>query len=260
MDYFQYSILQYDFGIFQGNPQFVERRGLGKTGTTGFLVGLIGGVHFGVLISALLIANTYSPGLQYLMVWSLYVCTLCSFHFLEFFTTALKQPSNVTYESFMVNQSKAYTLAIIASIFEYWVECLIFGSKKFNLYVMVIGLLVVLLGQYVRSKGMFDCGEHFNHLIMTEKEETHKLVTTGIYSYLRHPSYFGFFYWSIGSQLLLCNPLCTVAYAYASWSFFNTRIPYEESLLLRFYHPQYAQYIGRTIIGIPFVSSAARTP
>lgn len=74
-------------------------------------------------------------------------------------------------------------------------------------------------------------------------------------SVLRHPSYFGWFYWSLGTQIFLCNPICAVFYTYASWSFFSTRIPYEESLLQRFYPQQYAEYASRTVILIPFVRS-----
>ena len=75
-------------------------------------------------------------------------------------------------------------------------------------------------------------------------------------SVLRHPAYFGWFYWSIGTQLLLCNPICCVAYGVASWSFFRKRIPYEERLLLSFYPEKYPDYSRKTIIGIPFVSGA----
>jgi protein-S-isoprenylcysteine O-methyltransferase len=38
---------------------------------------------------------------------------------------------------------------------------------------------------------MLSCGSNFSHTIMEEKDEEHKLVTNGIYSILRHPSYFG---------------------------------------------------------------------
>ena len=75
------------------------------------------------------------------------------------------------------------------------------------------------------------------------------------YRYLRHPSYFGWFYWSVGTQLVLCNPLCTIAYAAAAWHFFNSRIPYEEELLVRFYGDQYTRYAKSTIIGIPAIAS-----
>ena len=53
-----------------------------------------------------------------------------------------------------------------------------------------------------------------------------QLVTHGIYSLSRHPSYAGWFYWSIGTQLLMCNPVCTLGYAYASWKFFEERSVY----------------------------------
>lgn len=51
-------------------------------------------------------------------------------------------------------------------------------------------------------------------------------------SYFRHPSYFGFFIWSIGTQVLLINPVCTVGYTVVTWRFFRDRIPYP---LKRFY-------------------------
>jgi protein-S-isoprenylcysteine O-methyltransferase Ste14 len=31
---------------------------------------------------------------------------------------------------------------------------------------------------------MWHCGEHFSHIIMHERREEHKLVTTGIYKYV----------------------------------------------------------------------------
>jgi protein-S-isoprenylcysteine O-methyltransferase Ste14 len=45
-----------------------------------------------------------------------------------------------------------------------------------------------------------------------------------IHSYMRHPSYFGFFYWALGTQLLLCNPVSAVAFSIFLWRFFNHRI------------------------------------
>ena len=65
----------------------------------------------------------------------------------------------------------------------------------------------------------------------------------------------GWFYWSIGTQVILCNPICTILYAAASWSFFKDRIPYEEALLLQFYKNEYVKYACSTRLGIPFVAS-----
>jgi hypothetical protein len=42
----------------------------------------------------------------------------------------------------------------------------------------------------------------------------------------------------------------------ASWYFFSARIPHEESLLLREYPTQYAEYMSKTNICIPFINSS----
>ena len=69
----------------------------------------------------------------------------------------------------------------------------------------------------------------------------------------RHPSYFGWFWFSIGTQILLGNPFCVVAYAIASWKFFKDRIPFEESALAHMYGKKYEAYREKTIVGIPFI-------
>jgi len=76
--------------------------------------------------------------------------------------------------------------------------------------------------------------------------------------YLRHPSYFGWFYWALGTQVLLGNPICFVIYAVVTWKFFSVRIAYEEATLYHFF-PEYSDYVARTAIGIPCISSRPPT-
>lgn len=83
-----------------------------------------------------------------------------------------------------------------------------------------------LCGGLLRACGEIQLGHNFNHTIETTKTLNHQLVTSGLYSIFRHPAYTGWFYFSIGTQVLLMNPLCTVAYAGAAWYFFYCRIPY----------------------------------
>ena len=87
-----------------------------------------------------------------------------------------------------------------------------------------------------------------------EKPQHHRLVTTGVYSVLRHPSYCGWFWWSLGTQVLLANPVCFALYALLSWRFFRDRIPFEEATLGAFYPREYPSYRARTHVGIPFIS------
>jgi len=244
------------------NEQF-QLSGIGKIGTTGFLLGLFCGFHAGlVLLSGSMIAFGGEALIEWhsllanVLHWSIYATLLGLFHFAEFFTTALCQPASLCFDSFIVNHSKPYTMAALASWAEYWIELYFFGSKKHSALFIVIGVSLVLAGQAVRTAAMWTCGTHFSHQIMEQKRDDHELVTSGIYAYLRHPSYFGWFYWSIGTQILLCNPICVVCYAYASWSFFSARIPFEEELLVKFYKQQYMDYASKTQIGIPFMRTS----
>lgn len=75
------------------------------------------------------------------------------------------------------------------------------------------------------------------------------------YKYFRHPSYVGFYYWSVGTQLLLGNPICAVCYSLASWYFFKRRIPYEERTLLKYFPDEYPAYVTNTWSGLPFIWS-----
>ena len=61
------------------------------------------------------------------------------------------------------------------------------------------------------------------------------------------------FQFCLGTQLLLCNPLCTPAFAYASWLFFDERVRDEECALVRFFGEEYIDYIKEVPTRIPFV-------
>mmetsp|Transcript_20349 Transcript_20349/g.20471 ORF Transcript_20349/g.20471 Transcript_20349/m.20471 type:complete len:277 (-) Transcript_20349:27-857(-) len=242
-------------------PQFIDKRCLGLVGMAGFWLGVMMGVHIAALFISVYIKyylEIHIEHMEALVHWSVYMTLLCSFHLLEFYTVAAYNPRELSFDSFLINHSKSYTVAAVCSWIEYWIETYYFDSIKHNLYAVGVGMYLVFIGQLVRYWAMRTCGEHFSHIIMTRRRPGHELVTTGIYSYLRHPSYFGWFYWSIGTQILLCNPLCTVAYTLASWRFFAIRIPYEEELLVDFYREQYVSYIQTTIIGIPFISSKSQ--
>ncbi|CAG2182503.1 unnamed protein product, partial [Oppiella nova] len=93
----------------------------------------------------------------------------------------------------------------------------------------------------------------------------HVLVTHGIYAFCRHPSYVGWFYWSIGTQvshrfpdtyadIILMNPICCVGYAVMSWIFFRDRIYHEEITLLNFFGDEYLKYKQRVGTGLPFIT------
>ena len=82
-----------------------NKNGLGKIGTTGYVLGLIGGFHAGMFFIAWIFSSTLieSELLYALMIWSIYISFLCAFHFIEFFITAINQPDSLSYDSYMGN-------------------------------------------------------------------------------------------------------------------------------------------------------------
>lgn len=79
-------------------------------------------------------------------------------------------------------------------------------------------------GQIFRSTAMITAASNFSHLIQYSKAPEHSLVRTGIYSWSRHPSYFAFFYWALGTQILIGNPVSFVAFFVILYRFFAHRI------------------------------------
>jgi len=197
-----------------------------------YLLGFVGGVCF------LLSFNKKYGNFFTFITW------LSIYHNMEFISTATFKREICSIDSYLLNHSGAYHFAMASGIVEYWIERLIFKDaawKGFNI-ISVIGLLLVIAGQYMRSAGMFTCKSNFSHHIEVEKRSDHVLVKTGIYKYLRHPSYTGFFYWGIGTQLLLMNPLSFIGYAVVLFRFFKSRIEYEEKLLVDFFGNEYVEY------------------
>lgn len=54
-------------------------------------------------------------------------------------------------------------------------------------------------------------------------------------------------------QVLLCNPICVVGYALASWRFFRERIEEEEITLIHFFGEEYLEYKRKVPSGLPFI-------
>ncbi|XP_042335727.1 protein-S-isoprenylcysteine O-methyltransferase [Sceloporus undulatus] len=183
-----------------------------------------------------------------------YMCSLSLFHYSEYLVTAVNNPRSLSLDSFLLNHSFEYNVAAISSWLEFTVEKFIFPEMKQITWLSSAGLLMVVFGEGLRKAAMLTAGSNFNHIVQNEKSETHTLVTRGVYGWFRHPSYVGWFYWSIGTQVLLCNPICAVGYTLASWRFFRERIEEEEMTLIHFFGEEYLAYKRRVPTGLPFIS------
>ncbi|XWW92720.1 hypothetical protein V2A60_000646 [Cordyceps javanica] len=189
-----------------------------------------------------------------------FLLALSTFHFLEFWVTARRNTRVATTDSFLLTANwPAYAIAHAAAFAECVVVSVFFPARRWGGGVgagrlcLALGLVLVVLGQAVRSAAMLRAGASFNHQIQWAKADSHVLVTTGVYAWLRHPSYFGFFYWGLGTQLVLGNVVCFFAYAGVLWYFFSRRIRVEEAKLVEFFQDDYVQYRKRVGTWMPFI-------
>jgi protein-S-isoprenylcysteine O-methyltransferase len=113
---------------------------------------------------------------------------------------------------------------------------------------------MAVMGETVRVLGMITCGENFHHHVQSEKSTDHVLVRHGIYRHLRHPAYTGYFYFSLGLQIMLMNPLSFLVQFYALHSFFKERIFYEELYLVSFFGTEYESYRKTSFVFIPYLT------
>ncbi|KAL4889226.1 Isoprenylcysteine carboxyl methyltransferase family-domain-containing protein [Aspergillus ambiguus] len=220
-----------------------------------FLIGTTLGLS--VALTVALVALTTTP------LWRIpfFLSSLCVFHFLEFYVTAAHNTRHASVSAFLLSSNGwAYNIAHISAV----VECLLahvfwptesyvswtaaVGGVKLQ---VVAGMVLMVLGQVVRTVAMAQAGSNFNHTVQVERKDGHTLVCHGVYAVLRHPSYFGFFWWGLGTQLVLGNVICLAGYAVVLWEFFHGRIKREERFLVAFFGEDYERYRKRTWVGIP---------
>uniref|UniRef100_A0A674P1S0 Protein-S-isoprenylcysteine O-methyltransferase n=1 Tax=Takifugu rubripes TaxID=31033 RepID=A0A674P1S0_TAKRU len=175
--------------------------------TNGLLLIIYRGPLYKVAVRACFLGVTFGCGLIISFsetTWThfgWYMCSLSLFHYSEYLVTAIINPHSLSLDSFLLNHSVEYTLAAISSWVEFTVEKLTVPELKQLKWVSLLGLLMVLCGDILRKAAMLTAGSNFNHIVQNEKARSHVLVTGGVYSFFRHPSYVGWFYWCTGTQV-----------------------------------------------------------
>ncbi len=197
-----------------------------------FILGLVLGLTVLITLHLLIIEHN--------TLWRLpfFLGSLSLFHFLEYYITAAYNTPHASIAAFLLSQNgSAYNIAHSAAMLECLLSRLFAPPSYFDLtshllggpvfaetYLVPLGLVMMVIGQITRSLAMVTAAGNFNHTVQARKRQGHELVTNGIYAWLRHPSYFGFFWWGLGTQIVLGNRLCLLGYAMVLWRFFSSRI------------------------------------
>ncbi len=113
-----------------------------------------------------------------------------------------------------------------------------------------LGLALMAIGSVFRVGPMFVLGRRFTWPLASQPG--HKLVTTGFYRFVRHPSYAGAFLGGIGWVLVFRSGLGLILIALLLPAFLPV-VRAEESLLMAEFGDEYAAYRRRTWRLLPFV-------
>lgn len=184
-----------------------------------------------------------------------YVMSLCIYHFAEYFFVLLYHYDTLKFSSFLIDQSKEWGIATGTSFIELLIENFFFNRIKSSKIIITMGLICMIIGHVFRISALYTAKSNFTHLVATRKKEKHVLVKNGIYKFSRHPSYFGFFIWSVGTQIMCNNPICILGFTFVLYHFFKDRILHEEYMLITFFGQDYVNYRKEVPILIPCKNS-----
>lgn len=180
------------------------------------------------------------------------IIILFFYHIAEYLLQLKINPELTDKDSFLI--TKEYLFAYSIAIIEYIIEATFFPNKvSWSSPMVYVGLLMIIIGLVIRFAAIIHAQKSFTHRVQTRKRKAHKLVTDGIYKYIRHPGYFGFFVFAVGTEVFFENPVSVVIFIIVLWRFFSNRIYNEEKYLVDFFGKDYEDYRRRTPTLIPFI-------
>ena len=108
----------------------------------------------------------------------------------------------------------------------------------------VAGAAVMISGVWLFWRSHADLGKNWS--VSLELEAEHQLVTSGVYSWVRHPMYASFFVMALAQLLLVHNWLAGPAALLAVSALYCVRRPNEEAMLTEHFGLAYIQYVAST--------------
>jgi protein-S-isoprenylcysteine O-methyltransferase Ste14 len=119
-----------------------------------------------------------------------------------------------------------------------------FAHIELPAFVRWLGIAVLFTGNAVFFAAHKALGKNWSGTL--DIKENHSLVTNGIYNYIRHPMYLGFYLLAIGVFLSSANWLLGLATLGFTTYLFLSRVDDEEKMMIDTFGDSYRQYMNRT--------------
>ncbi len=117
--------------------------------------------------------------------------------------------------------------------------------------VFYLGTMLIPVGVFLRYCSIDQLGKFFVPEVVIQPE--HQVIDTGLYRYVRHPSYTGILIALVGVGLAFTNWLSLIIPVATGYGLLTYRMKVEEAALLHAFGDEYRRYMSRTRRLIPFL-------
>jgi protein-S-isoprenylcysteine O-methyltransferase Ste14 len=134
-----------------------------------------------------------------------------------------------------------------------WIASPAFSFAEYPLRAapLVAGVICFVIGLWLFYRSHADLGTNWS--ITLEVREQHRLITQGVYRWIRHPMSSALFLYSLGHALVIPNWLAGPSNLIAFAVLFALRVRPEERMMMDEFGAEYAAYSARTKRLVPGV-------
>ena len=135
-------------------------------------------------------------------------------------------------------------IAIVLPIFYMFTNWLSFADYNLTACAGFIGIAIFIVAIWLLWRSHYDLGRNWS--VTVEIKASHKLITDGVFKYIRHPMYAAHILWGIAQILLIHNWLAGMASLVIIIPMYILRIRREEKTMLQQFGEEYREYMNNT--------------
>jgi len=198
--------------------------------------------------------SSFEPLVPSLNLWFLVIGYLVMMAFLIIQELLRRTPETKTLQRGSFEKGSMLLIGVTLGV-GLWLPLIVYilGIALFPITIVEgsVALAVMLIGLGLRVWAAVTLGGYYTRTLTTTKD--HRVVTTGPYSWVRHPAYLGVVMLWLGFGVLSSSLAVALVFPVMFAAVYLYRISVEERMLVEVFGDTYVQYQRRTYKLIPFV-------